>query len=175
MATEHLLGLGHRRIAYVRGLASFTADVPRLEGFRAACRAARIPVADTHELPGDGQFEGGERAAHALIEQAPDVTAIACYNDATAIGVLRALRAAGRRVPTDVSVVGCDDITAASWVVPALTTVAQQKSEMGRLAVDRLAAMLADPDRASRPEQIRLPMSLKIRESTGPAPGGSAT
>ena len=70
----------------------------------------------------------------------PDVTAIACHNDVTAIGVLRALRAAGRRVPGEVSVIGCDDIAAASWVSPTLTTVAQQKAEMGRLAVERLAA-----------------------------------
>jgi DNA-binding LacI/PurR family transcriptional regulator len=87
----------------------------------------------------------------------------------TAIGVLRALRAAGRRVPADISVVGCDDIAAASWVVPALTTVAQQKAEMGRLAVERLAAALDDPAGAAPPETVRLPMVLRERESSGQA------
>ena len=168
IATEHLIGLGHRRIAYIRGLESFTADPPRIEGFRKACRAGGLAEADTPELRGDGQFEGGERATKELLATGPDVTAIACYNDITAIGALRALRSAGRGVPSDVSVIGCDDIAAASWVVPALTTVAQQKAEMGRISVERLAAALADPEHAAPPGMIRLPMTLKERESTGP-------
>lgn len=168
LATQHLLDLGHRRIAYVRGAESFTADVPRLTGFRAACRAAGIPESDTPELHGDGQFSGGERATTELLRDGPAVTAIACYNDVTAIGALRALRAAGVRVPAEMSVVGCDDISAASWVVPALTTVAQQKAEMGRIAVERLAAFVEDPSLMADPEVTRLPMMLQVRESTGP-------
>ena len=171
LAVEHLIGLGHRRIAYVRGLESFTADKPRVAGFRAACRDAGLAPEDTPELRGDGQVEGGEQAAAEILERHPRVTAIACHNDLTAIGALRALRALGRRVPADISVIGCDDIAAASWVVPALTTVAQQKAEMGRLAVGRLAAMLDDPDSAAAPETIRLPMVLRERESTARAPG----
>jgi DNA-binding LacI/PurR family transcriptional regulator len=179
IAAEHLLGLGHRRLAYVRGLASFSADVPRLEGFRAACVAGGLVAGDWLELDGDGQVEGGERAANELLALRAGTTAVACYNDTTAIGVLRALRTAGVAVPADISVVGCDDISAASWVTPALTTVAQQKAEMGRLAVERLASMLAVgtgwPDGAGTatdgpPEAVRLPMILKLRESTGPVP-----
>jgi DNA-binding LacI/PurR family transcriptional regulator len=170
MAAGHLIALGHRRIAYIRGSESFTADVPRIEGFRAACREAGIPSSDTPELRGDAQFEGGEQAAIEIVERHPDVTGIACYNDMTAIGALRALRSTGRRVPADVSVIGCDDIAAASWVVPALTTVAQQKAEMGRIAVERLAAALDYPEHAAAPETIRLPMALRERESTGHAP-----
>ena len=171
LATQHLLDLGHRRIAYIRGAETMTADVPRLAGFRAACRAADIPDSDTPELRGDGQFAGGERATAALLRDGPGVTAIACYNDMTAIGALRALRAAGVRVPAEISVIGCDDIAAASWVVPALTTVAQQKAEMGRIAVERLAAIVEDPALMATPEVTRLPMVLQVRESTGPVPG----
>jgi len=171
LAAQHLLDLGHRRIAYIRGAETFTADVPRLTGFRAACRDAGLPESDTPELQGDGQFGGGERATADLLRAGPAVTAIACYNDVTAIGALRALRAAGVRVPADMSVIGCDDIAAASWVVPALTTVAQQKAEMGRIAVERLSAMVDHPELAARPEITRLPMLLQVRESTGPAPG----
>lgn len=170
LAAEHLVSLGHRRIAYIRGAETFTADAPRLEGFRQACREAGLDPDGTPELRGDGQFEGGERAATELLEKGCDVTAIACYNDITAIGAMRALRTVRRRVPADVSVIGCDDIAAASWVVPALTTVAQQKSEMGRLAVERLARSLDDPEHLAAPETIRLPMVLRERESTGPAP-----
>lgn len=169
MATEHLVGLGHRRIAYVRGAETFTADLPRIEGFRAACRAAGIGPSDAIELRGDGQVEGGDLAARELLERHPGVSAIACYNDLTAIGVLRSLRAADRQVPTDISVIGCDDIAAASWVVPALTTVAQQKTELGRIAVERLVASLDNPEQPLAPEVIRLPMVLRVRESTGPA------
>ncbi len=169
MAAEHLFSLGHRRLAYIRGAATFTADGPRIEGFRALCRDSGIPAEDAVELRGDGQVEGGDRAARELLELHPDVTAVACFNDLTAIGVLRTLRSAGRQVPADVSVIGCDDIAAASWVVPALTTVAQQKAELGRIAVERLVAGLDDPAHPLAPEIVRLPMVLRVRESTGPA------
>ena len=170
LAVEHLVGLGHRRIAYIRGYEGFTADLPRVESFRAACADAGLEASDITEVRGDGQFEGGEAAAAQLLAAGGDMTAIVCHNDVTAIGAMRAIRASGRRVPADISVVGCDDIAAASWVVPALTTVAQQKAEMGRLAVERLAAALDDPDRAADAEVIRIPMVLRVRESTGPAP-----
>ncbi len=169
MAAEHLLGLGHRRMAYVRGLEGITADQPRVEGFREACREAGIPAADLLELRGDAQFAGGERAVAELLAAGTDVTAIACHNDITAIGALRALRAAHVRVPADISVMGCDDIAAASWVVPALTTIAQQKAEMGRMAVERLLAMLDAGEGGIAPETIRVPMVLQVRESTGQA------
>ena len=173
IAVEHLVGLGHRRIAYVRGYEGFTADLPRVAGFRAACDAAGIPEADRVEVRGDGQFEGGERATAELIAGGSPVTAVICHNDVTAIGAMRAIRASGRRVPEHYSVVGCDDIAAASWVVPALTTVAQQKADMGRMAVERLATALDDPDHVGEPETVRIPMVLRVRESTGPAPGNS--
>jgi LacI family transcriptional regulator len=170
IAVEYLVGLGHRRIGYVRGSQAYTAAQPRIEGFRQACADAGLDPDHTPVIRGEGDVESGERAAAELLTSPAEVTAIYSYNDLTAIGVLRALRAAGRRVPGDISVVGCDDIAAASWVVPTLTTVAQKKAEMGRLAVERLIAALNDPDAAIEPEVIRLPMELIERESTGPAP-----
>jgi DNA-binding LacI/PurR family transcriptional regulator len=103
-----------------------------------------------------------------LLDSHRAVTAIYCYNDLTAIGVLRCLRDVGRRVPEDISVVGLDDIAAASWTAPSLTTVAQQKAEMGRLAVEHVVAALQDPDHVHEPAVVRLPTSLSVRESTGP-------
>jgi DNA-binding LacI/PurR family transcriptional regulator len=170
IAVEHLLALGHRRIAYVRGAETFTADRPRLEGFREAVRRAGLAASDTPELDGDGRFEGGERAVRTLFNDHAPVTAIACYNDITAIGALRALRNIGVRVPEDVSVIGTDDIAAASWVVPALTTVAQQRGEMGRLATERLINMIEGTEDPAAARTVRLPMTLTVRESTGPAP-----
>jgi LacI family transcriptional regulator len=173
-ATQHLLDLGHRKIAYIRGGDAYTVDAPRLRGFREACRAAGIPDVDTPVLLGDGQFEGGESAAGALLAAGHDVTAIACFNDVTAIGALRRLRAAELEVPADISIVGCDDIAAASWVAPALTTMAQQKGEMGRLAVERLISIVDHPELAAVRETIRLPMVLQVRESTAPAGAAAA-
>jgi DNA-binding LacI/PurR family transcriptional regulator len=70
-------------------------------------------------------------------------------------------------------VIGCDDIAAASWVTPALTTVGQQTAEMGRLAVERLLRMLDDPSARATNDVLRLPMTLVVRESTGIAPGSA--
>ncbi len=175
LAAEHLLGFGHRKFAYIRGNEGFTADQPRFDGFRAACREAGVPDADIVQIRGDGLFEGGERAMTELLEGGTVFTAVGAHNDVTAIGAMRALRAARRRVPQEISVIGCDDIAAASWVVPSLTTVEQQKAVMGRMAVERLMRMLDDPDRSDPPETILLPMLLRVRESTGPAPTVCAT
>lgn len=172
LVAQHLIGLGHRRMAYIRATGGITADQPRFEGFVSACAEAGIARDDIAELQGDAQFEGGERAVANLLKGGTDVTAIACHNDITAIGAMRALRAARVRVPQEISIVGCDDIAAASWVVPSLTTVAQQKAEMGRMAVERLLAMLDAGEGGIAPETIRVPMVLQVRESTGPAAAG---
>jgi DNA-binding LacI/PurR family transcriptional regulator len=168
LAVDHLVGLGHRRIGYLRGPQAYTAAVPRIDGFHAACAAAGLDPAETPVIRGEADFESGYRGAGELLDSHRAVTAIYCYNDLTAIGVLRCLRDVGRRVPEDISVVGLDDIAAASWTAPSLTTVAQQKAEMGRLAVEHVVAALQDPDHVHEPAVVRLPTSLSVRESTGP-------
>ena len=168
LAVDHLVGLGHRRIGYLRGPQAYTAAVPRIDGFHAACADAGLDPADTPVIGGEADVESGYRGAGELLASHPGVTAIYCYNDLTAIGVLRCLRDAGRRVPEDISVVGLDDIAAASWTAPSLTTVAQQKAEMGRLAVERVVAALQDAGGVDEPAVVRLPTSLTVRESTGP-------
>jgi DNA-binding LacI/PurR family transcriptional regulator len=169
-AIRHLVELGHRAIAYVQGPARFTATAARVDGFRNACAAAGLDLATTPLIAGDGLYEGGVTAGERLMADGLPVTAIMCHNDVTAIGVLRALREAGVRIPQEVSVVGCDDIAAASWVSPTLTTLVQAKTEMGRLAVERLVTLLKDPEQAGTRQTVRLPMTLLIRESIGPVP-----
>jgi LacI family transcriptional regulator len=166
LAVEHLVELGHRRIGYVRGPEQYTAAVPRVEGFRAACADAGLDPSDTPVIGGEGDVRSGDRATTELLARHPDVTAIYCYNDLTAIGVLQALRQAGRRVPDDISVVGMDDIAAASWTAPSLTTVAQRKAEMGRLAVESIIEALEANQRVLMPSVTRLPATLCAREST---------
>ncbi|MDQ2934906.1 MAG: LacI family transcriptional regulator [Chloroflexota bacterium] len=170
LAVEHLVAQGHRRIGYISGPEAYTAARPRLEGFRRACLGAGLLAEASPILPGQARVESGERGAARLLEIQPAVTAICCYNDLTAIGTLRALRAAGRGVPDDVSVVGFDDIAAAAWVDPSLTTVVQQKGAMGRLAVERLAEAISSAVPAA-PEVVRLPVMLRQRRSSGPPPG----
>jgi LacI family transcriptional regulator len=170
MAVEHLVSLGHRRIAYIRGPQNYTAAIPRLEGFRAGCSAAGLAAENTPVFQGKGLVESGERAAEQLLREAPDITAVVCYNDLTAIGVLRGLRSAGRLVPDEISVIGFDDIAAASWVAPTLTTVAQQKGEMGRQAVQHLVAVIAGRSDGGPGNVVRLATTLRRRESTGPVP-----
>jgi LacI family transcriptional regulator len=166
VAVEHLVQLGHRRIGYVRGPERFTAAVPRIDGFRAACAEAGLDPSATPVIGGEGDVASGDRAAAEMLADHPDVTAIYCYNDLTAIGVLRALRQAGRRVPDDISVVGLDDIAAASWTAPSLTTVAQRKADMGRLAVESIIEALEDDHGVLVPSVVRLPATLCAREST---------
>jgi LacI family transcriptional regulator len=170
LAVEHLVALGHRQIGYISGPAAYTAAGPRLVGFQKACLDAGLPAEASPVVAGQARVDSGEHGVARLLEIQPAMTAICCYNDLTAIGALRALRAMGRSVPEDVSVVGFDDIAAAAWVDPSLTTVVQQKGAMGRLAVERLAEAISSavPAGLAAPEVVRLPVTLLQRRSSGP-------
>lgn len=173
LAAEHLLRLGHTVLAHVTAPPVNAAAGLRLAGVRDALRAAGTPT-ELAIVMGDGHVEAGERAVAELLARAPAVTAIVCYNDLTAIGALRAARAAGRRVPADLSIVGFDDIDLAGWTDPPLTTVAQPTAEMGRRAVEHLAARLEAGATSIDDGSviIHLPAVLVERGSTAP-PGSS--
>jgi DNA-binding LacI/PurR family transcriptional regulator len=174
LAAEHLIELGHRRIAYVRGPLDIEAAQHRLDGFRSACDAAGMDPEETPVTLAHPSMRAGEQVALEILERWPRTTSIATYSDQLAVGALRGLRAAGRRVPEDVSVVGFDDIISAAWMWPSLTTVAQQKHEMGRLAVRHIVRLLRDPSAPRDVHHIRLPMHLVVRESTGRVPPSRA-
>jgi 5-deoxy-glucuronate isomerase len=170
VAAEHLLGLGHTRIAVVTGPAERADAADRVQGALDALAEAGIGRDDVPVIRGVGPGTGGG-SVDELLAQRPDITGFVCYNDVTAIEVIRTLRAGGRRVPGQVSVVGFDDIDAAAWVEPPLTTIVQQKAEMGRWAVRRLVESITGTgSAASAIEQVVLPVSLCVRGSTGPAP-----
>ena len=171
LAAEHLLGLGHTRVAVVTGPTERADSAERVEGVLEALEEAGIGRDDVPVILGVGAPGTGGGSVGELLAQRPDITGLVCYNDVTAIEVIRALRAGGRRVPEQVSVVGFDDIDAAAWVEPPLTTVVQQKAEMGRWAVRRLVESIAGAaSGAGAPERVVLPVSLRVRGSTGPAP-----
>ena len=187
LAAEHLLALGHTRFAILTGPAIQADAVNRIEGAIEVLVDAGIARADVPVLEGVGGGPTGTAALAALLAGSAAPTALVCFNDVTAIDVLRTVRGAGRRVPDEVSVIGFDDIDAAAWVYPPLTTIAQQKGEMGRWAVgclvDRIAeqaagdagGQAADAVQGWAPERIVLPVTLRVRGSTGPAPIGAGT
>jgi DNA-binding LacI/PurR family transcriptional regulator len=143
LATKHLVKLGHRRIAYVTAPADHSSDLDRMAGYRQALIAGGIEPDSTLIVPGNGRADGGEQALLALTELSESPSAVFCYNDMTAIGLMHAARQVGLSVPRDMAVVGFDDIPFASYFYPPLTTIAQPKVEMGRLAMKMALSLMA--------------------------------
>jgi len=154
-AAEHLLGLGHRRIAFVEGPAGLHTSAQRLEGFRAAMEAAG---AEPVTVPGGFEYEAGAAAAESLVASGPLPEAILAVNDEVAIGLLTGLRRAGVDVPGRVSVAGIDDTRAARLV--DLTTVSLPLHELGEAAA---RVILEDA-----PGRTVLPHRLIARATTAP-------
>jgi len=166
MLTDHLLALGHRRIAYIgaRGRAS---SLRRLRGFRQAMEEAGQPIDESLVITGDEGANAGELIAFRLLTRVPLPTALLCYDDMTALGALRAARALNLRCPRDISVVGFDDIPIAAYLDPSLTTVRQPMHEMGVRAMQALL----QAGRGERPPSWEvMPGELVVRDSSGPAP-----
>ncbi len=163
-ATDHLLALGHRRIAHISGPRRWAATEERIEGYHGALAAAG--VLPSPELLAEGDFEipGGYAAACRLLDLPEPPTAIFASNDNMAVGVLRATRERGLAVPEDLSVVGFDDAEIAQSVTPALTTVRQPLGELGRTAVSVLMRLI---DR-QRVETLRVELATRfvLRDST---------
>ena len=165
LATQHLIELGHRRIGYISGPASHSSNTGRMEGYRRALTQAGIPFASELVAPGDGKMEAGVQALPALMNLTERPTALFCYNDMTAIGVLRAARQLALDVPRDLSIVGFDDISFASFVNPPLTTVAQPQFEMGQQAMQMLLTRMSKSAQAPISDVV-IKGKLIVREST---------
>lgn len=163
---EHLLALGHRKIACIAGSAEHVATHNRIAGFRRALAGAGLPPDEAPIVFADFTEEGGRRAAERLMAIAPEVTAIFASSDLMAIGAMHALQAMGRRVPDDLSVAGFDGISAARFVSPQLTTAAQPIYDLGK----RAARLLIDLIDGEEPEerQVTLPCTLRLGGSTAP-------
>jgi DNA-binding LacI/PurR family transcriptional regulator len=175
LATRHLVELGHRRIAYIAAQVNHSSNMGRLAGYRQALSEAGIPFDPALVVSGNGRVDGGERCWSHLAALTNPPTAVFCYNDMTAIGLLRDVRQVGLTVPQDLSIVGFDDIPFASYVCPALTTLAQPKFEMGQQATEMvLALMKAQASNDVQTADIVIKGQLIVRESSGvPAPGRS--
>jgi DNA-binding LacI/PurR family transcriptional regulator len=164
LAVEHLLGLGRQRIVTVSGPTDHPAAQDRLTGWRETLAERGLRTAGFAES-GDFTQSGGEAAMARLLELEPNLDAVFAASDPMAIGVLRALRITGRRVPKDVAVVGFDDNPSiAPTAEPPLTSVHQEPGEQVR----RMITMLVDMLNGQPPEAKRevLPVSLTVRDST---------
>jgi LacI family transcriptional regulator len=164
-AAAHLLGTGRRRLAMITGPAEFGCTRDRIDGFRTVLDAAGVEFDRRLQVEGDFTRAGGVDALRRMLAAGAEFDAVFAHNDLTAVGVLDALRAAGRTVPDDVAVVGFDDIPVAAHTQPALTTVRQPSREMGEKAASMLLSHLAGETLPEEP--LIVPTSLVIRESTG--------
>jgi len=168
MAVEHLIRLGHRRIATITGRLDMIHGQDRLSGYRQAMEARGIPVEEELIVEGDYTEASGTVAMQRLLPVSP--TAVFVASDMMAVGALKALRQAGWQVPQDIALVSFDDIPIASAIEPALTTVRQPIERMGSMAVEVLLSVLEDSSEEEAPAQrIVLPTELVIRASCGSA------
>ncbi|SEG98145.1 DNA-binding transcriptional regulator, LacI/PurR family [Nonomuraea solani] len=166
-ATEHLLGLGRRRVAAIGDQPYATGETAQLRttGYRQAHARAGLEV-DEELVVSTPHFHRklGAQAMERLLALPEPPDAVFCYNDLLALGALRALTRAGRRVPDDVAVVGVDDIEEGQFSTPSLTTVAPDKGEIARRAVNTLLESITGTP--STPSEIVVPHRLIVREST---------
>jgi LacI family transcriptional regulator len=166
-AVQHLIGLGHRRIVHIAGLAGHSDALDRRAGYESALADAGIEVTRELLILGDFDTASGRRGVESLLSRGTPFTAIFAANDETAFGACLALHKRGLRVPQDVSIVGFDDHPLAASFVPPLTTVRQPTVEMGTAAARAILDALED-----RPVSLpKLRAELIVRESTGSSIG----
>ncbi|WP_460772688.1 LacI family DNA-binding transcriptional regulator [Microbacterium sp. GXF7504] len=161
LATEHLIGLGHRRIVHVSGPPESYAAERRRRAWQETMTAHGLEVPEP--IVGDWSAESGYEAGRRLA--AGPATAVFAANDQMALGVVRALHEAGRPVPAEVSVVGFDDVPDAANYWPPLTTVRQRFDRVGEAAI---RALLAEIEGRETTPRTLVPTELVVRESTGP-------
>ena len=163
VATEHLLGLGRTRVGTITGRFDMVAGLDWLAGWRAALAGAGREAPDELVVEGDFTEAGGARAMAELLARVPDLDAVFVASDPMAVGALRVLRAAGRRVPEDVAVVGFDDAVVAQSCDPPLTTVAQPLADMTAVMTELL---LAQVDQVAEAVEVRICPTRLVRRAS---------
>ncbi len=171
-ATQHLMKLGHKRIAFIAETLDNRSFSERFQGFRAALEARGIPLREEWVATGEADGEEGVnstyygwKAMRRVLAARPLPTAVVAANDAAAVGAMRAIREAGLRIPDDIAIVGFDDAPWAAHLEPPLTTVHVDRLEMGRIAVKRLLELLQGQRRL--PMEVKLAAPLVVRRSCG--------
>lgn len=166
LAAQHLIELGHRRLAMIYAAKERPSIEERVQGFQAAFEKFEVPVSRRSALfeARSLTFDGGHEAALTVLKRQRIPTGVCCANDEMAAGVLRAAHQLGLSVPEDLSVVGFDDITMANYTDPPLTTVGVVKEHLGRRAMTRLLELVEGTDQEVKREVV--PVRLIVRGST---------
>jgi LacI family transcriptional regulator len=165
-AVDHLVALGHRKLAHLAGPHRMSTGVIRLRGFRSAVGRHGLAAADTTVAECSGYtVAAGEAAMRAVLDSAPEVTAVLAGNDLIAVGALHVLREHGLSCPEDVSLIGFNDMRFVDELSPPLTTVRVPHAELGREAARLLLRRLDEPELVT---SVVLPTELVVRESTAP-------
>jgi LacI family transcriptional regulator len=164
LATQHLIELGHRRIACITGPSDVTPSADRVTGYRQMLREAEIPIDEDLIVKGDFRYDSAYQASIQLLQMEDPPTAIFACNDLMAVAAMRAALELGQKVPDDLSVVGFDDVRLAAFANPPLTTIAQPKYEIGAVAATMLLARMRNHDRPAHRRVFET--SLVIRKST---------
>ncbi|MFF1877271.1 LacI family DNA-binding transcriptional regulator [Leifsonia sp. NPDC058230] len=167
VATQHLIDLGHRHIAHIRGRSDLASAQLREAGYRDSLAEAGIPFDPALVLDGGYQAAQTAESARELLTRTDRPTAVFAANDMSALGVLQVAGELGLRVPEDLSVIGFDDIPEAASSTPPLTTLAQPLHDIGAQALQMLIELL---DGREVPDGVHLPAVLVVRGSTGPVP-----
>jgi LacI family transcriptional regulator len=165
LAVAHLINLGHERIGTVTGPRARRVVQSRVRGMRSALREAGRSLPAKRVAESDWTHAGGYQGTLRLLDADPGVTAVFVHNDVMAIGALKALHERGRRVPADCSLVSCDDLSFAAYLVPPLTTVRIPFADTGQLAATLLLRRIAGEPIEDR---YLLPVELIVRDSTAP-------
>jgi LacI family repressor for deo operon, udp, cdd, tsx, nupC, and nupG len=168
-AMDHLYSLGHRRIGIVTGPLVSPLSRDRLSGATARAKKQKAER-EFIVMHGDFSIESGAAAADRLLGRSAPPTAVFCFNDEMAMGVVEVAKRLGIRVPQQLSVVGFDDIRFSRHMDPPLTTIAQPMRQLGEGTVRLLLSILAGGHDAETPESVTLPHKLVVRASTGPPP-----
>lgn len=171
-AAEHLLELGHRRIAWIGGPEASDAARDRLYGYQAALDAAGVEIDPSLIRAGQFAIATGAEFAREMLTSAHPPTAIMAGDDEIAVGVLASAHELGIPVPQQLSVMGFDDTPQAAWTTPPLTTVHQHLEGMGAMAVQTILIMADGHQPSSR--HVELATSLMVRDSTAPVPPAAA-
>jgi LacI family transcriptional regulator len=167
-AADHLVGLGHRRLAHVSGPLDLETSRIRRDAFLKALAVNGIDSAQVQVVEGNLRTDGGRRALAQLLELPTRPTAVFAANDLTAIGIIWAVRDCGLRVPEDLSVVGLDNIQLATEITPALTTVALQRYELGSMCMQMLLDLRSSKHSCPETSHSEMVSHLVVRQSTAP-------
>jgi LacI family transcriptional regulator, galactose operon repressor len=164
LAVAHLHALGHRQIAHIAGAPNITAGATRLQAFRSEAERLGLELPDDYLRAGDFSSASGYRETCELLALAEPPTAIVAASDLMALAALQAIWESGRRPGRDVAVVGFDDLEAAALAYPPLTTIRQDRQELGMLAATAAIELSELPERSPRDSVV--PVELVVRAST---------